>query len=74
MSNSYSSANAPFPLPHLAGEGEQKGAGAMFPRALALGHITPPLTGLATMHLRNSNLMSEFMRQGTSRSIQETEL
>ena len=54
----------PHPLPPpSAGEGEQKGVGAIFPRALALSHITPPLTGLATMHLGSSNLMSELMRQ-----------
>ena len=34
-------------------------------QGFALGHITPPLTGLAPMHLRNSNLIKELMRQDT---------
>ena len=53
---------SPFPLPGR-GRGNKRGWGAIFPRGLALSHITPPLTGLATMHLGSSILMSELMRQ-----------
>ena len=36
----------PAPSPRRAGEGEQKGVGAVLPRALALGYYLPPLPGL----------------------------
>jgi len=58
----------PLPLspPPPSGGGGQKGAGAIFPRAFALGQILPPLTGLAAMHLGSTNLLYELIRQGTS--------
>ena len=40
--------------------------GAILPRAVALGQIIPPRTGLTTMHLRNSNLLNEPMLQDTA--------
>jgi len=43
---------ASLPLPRRAGEGEEKGVGPAHPRAFALGHNLPPLSGLVRLTSR----------------------
>ena len=54
------------PLPRLAGEGEQKGVGAIFPRAFALGYSISPLPGLRKALRHEEDFINELLTQDTS--------
>ena len=59
----------PPPPPPPGGEGEQKGVGAIFPRAFALGHNISPLPGLRKALRHEEDFVNELLTQDTRMSL-----